>query len=287
MKACSPHLCQSKLVDPDHQYILKADKPLGGSNTAMGESAWITVIMAGQSTLTQPLDLAGVTAKEYHSDNGIFVADDHHADCADKSQSQTLSGVGAQHQNAIAERAIEAISYWAQTMMVHASIHWPSDGADEIRLWAFAIKHTVWLYNRLPNAQSGLTPLEIFTKTKSDHRDLHQSHVWGCPVYVLDPTLQAGKKIPKWNCWSRLGQFLGFSDEHSSLVGRVQICRQTTSVRSIIWFMMISFKQFSILHLLKTPPLLQSLMISLNMQKTGMERRNLMEKGKLFIVLHL
>ena len=106
--------------------------------------------------------------------------------------------------------------------MVHASIHWPADGADEIRLWAFAIQHAAWLYNRLPNPKTGLTPLEVFTKTKADHRDLLRSHVWGCPVYVLDPKLQDGKKIPKWNRRSRLGQFLGFSDEHSSLVGRVR-----------------------------------------------------------------
>ena len=105
--------------------------------------------------------------------------------------------------------------------MAHALIHWPADGADEIRLWAFAFQHTAWLYNRLPNPKTGLTPLEVLTKTKVDHRDLLRSHVWGCPVYVLDPKLQDGKKIPKWNRRSRLGQFLGFSDEHSSLVGRV------------------------------------------------------------------
>lgn len=106
--------------------------------------------------------------------------------------------------------------------MVHTAIHWPTDGADELRLWAFAIQHAVWLYNRLPNRKTGLTPLELFTSTQSDHRDLLRSHVWGCPVYVLDPQLAEGKKIPKWNRRSRLGQFLGFSDEHSSLVGRVR-----------------------------------------------------------------
>ena len=83
------------------------------------------------------------------------------------------------------------------------------------------MKQAEWLYNHIPNRKTGLTPLELFTKEKADHRELLQTHVWGCPVYVLDPTLQDGKKIPKWNKRSRLGQFLGFSDEHSSLVGRV------------------------------------------------------------------
>ena len=34
--------------------------------------------------------------------------------------------------------------------------------------------------------------------------------------------MQDGKKIPKWNKRSRLGQFLGYSDEHSSLVANVR-----------------------------------------------------------------
>ena len=106
-------------------------------------------------------------------------------------------------------------------MMVHAAIHWPSNGADNLRLWPFAMKQAEWLYNHIPNRKTGLTPLELFTKEKADHCELLRAHVWGCPVYVLDPTLQDGKKIPKWNKRSRLGQFLGFLDEHSSLVGCV------------------------------------------------------------------
>jgi hypothetical protein len=37
-------------------------------------------------------------------------------------------------------------------------------------------------------------------------------------VYVLDASLQDGKKIPKWNPRAHLGLFLGFSDLHSSLM---------------------------------------------------------------------
>ena len=114
-------------------------------------------------------NLATVEVQHYHSDNGIYASDMFRNDCKTKHQSQSFSGVGAQHQNAHAERNIQTISYWARTMMVHASIHWPADGADEIRLWAFAIQHAAWLYNRLPNPKTGLTPLEVFTKTKADH----------------------------------------------------------------------------------------------------------------------
>ena len=107
-------------------------------------------------------------------------------------------------------------------MMTHAALHWPDDGANSIRLWAFTVTHAAWLYNHLPNKNLGwMSPLEIFTKTKSDHRDLLRTRVWGCPAFVLDPKLQDGHKIPKFNRRSRMGQFSGFSDEYSTLVSMV------------------------------------------------------------------
>ena len=87
---------------------------------------------------------------------------------------------------------------------------------------AFCVKHAVWHYNRVPNSESGLTPLELITKQKADHRDILRSHVWGCSAYVLKPKLQNGQKLPKWNRRSRLGLFLGYSDEHSSLVANIR-----------------------------------------------------------------
>jgi hypothetical protein len=78
------------------------------------------------------------------------------------------------------------------------------------------------LYNRIPQRFSGITPLELVTQCKSDHRELMRAHVWGCPVYVLEASLQDGKKLPKWNKRARMGQFLGFSREHSSTVALVR-----------------------------------------------------------------
>ena len=167
-------------------------------------------------------DHACVDIKHFHGDNGIFSSEEYRADCTDKMQSQSFSGVGAQHQNSKAERAIQTIMYMARTFMVHSSLHWTDMGADDISLWPFAVKHAVWVYNRVPNRESGLTPLELITKQKADYRDILRSHVWGCPAYVLEPKLQNGQKLPKWNRRSRLGQFLGYSDEHSSLVANVR-----------------------------------------------------------------
>jgi hypothetical protein len=142
-------------------------------------------------------------------------------DCKKKEQSQSFSGVGAQHQNAHAERAIQTIMYMAQTFMVHASLHWTERGLDNLSLWSFTVKHLVWVYNRVPNVRLGLTPTELITREPSDYKDLLHCHVWGCPVFVLEAKLQNDQKLPKWNQQTQMGQFIGFSDKHSSLVANV------------------------------------------------------------------
>jgi len=159
--------------------------------------------------------------KHYHGDNGIFSAVEYRCDCDEKGQRQSFSRVGAQHQNARAERAIQTIMYMARTFMVHASLHWTEHGSDNQSLWSFSVKHSLWIYNRVLNAGSGLTPLELVTKERSDYREILRYHVWGCPVYVLEAKLSNDQKLPKWNRIARLGQFVGFSDEHSSMVANV------------------------------------------------------------------
>jgi hypothetical protein len=144
-----------------------------------------------------------------------------------KHQQQTFSGVGAKHQNGRAEKLIQMIMSMAYTFMIHVSLHWNEQGSGAMALWHFSVHRAVWLYNRLPNGVTGLSPMEILTGTRSDHRDLLRTHVWGCPVYVLAPKLQDGKKIPKCNPRARQGQFFGFSDKHSLLVATV--CHLTTS----------------------------------------------------------
>jgi hypothetical protein len=57
--------------------------------------------------------------KHYHGDNVIFLAEEYRTECLDKNQTQSFLGVGAQHQNARAERAIQTIISMAQTFLVH------------------------------------------------------------------------------------------------------------------------------------------------------------------------
>jgi hypothetical protein len=185
---------------------------LGNNETVMGKACFEQWLW----------DMAYAKVKHYHGNNGVFFAEEYRQECTDKGQSQSFFGVGAQHQNAWAGHAIQTIMYMACCFMVHSLLHWAGRGSDNISLWPFAVKYTIWLYNCVPNHLSGLTPLELLTKSKADHHDLLCLHVWGCPAIVLDPKLQNNQKLPKQNRCACVGQFLEYLDEHSSLVANAR-----------------------------------------------------------------
>ena len=70
-------------------------------------------------------------------------------------------------------------------MMIHAALRWP--GFVDKDLWPMALQHAVHLYNHTPNHLNGISPIEIWTQTKSSYSALMHAHPWGCPAYVLDP----------------------------------------------------------------------------------------------------
>jgi hypothetical protein len=82
-------------------------------------------------------------------------------------------------------------------MLLHYILHWPQEA--RLDLWPYAIDYAVWLWNNIPDLTTSLSPLEVFSKaTFPDHNHLQRTRVFGCPVYVLHPTLQDDKKLPKW-----------------------------------------------------------------------------------------
>ena len=127
-----------------------------------------------------------------------------------------FAGVGAHHQNAQAERAIRTIMLIARTMMIHAGIHWPE--VSDPTLWPMAVNQACFCFNRLPSPVTGLSPSDLFTKTRWPQKRLHDIHVWGCPLYVLNKSIQDGKKIPKWRPRSSRYVHMGNSISHSSSV---------------------------------------------------------------------
>ena len=61
-----------------------------------------------------------------------------------------------------------------------------------------ALRHAVYLHNKIPKQSHGLSPEELWTKTKSGHSASENLHTWGCPTYVLNPRLQRFHKLSKW-----------------------------------------------------------------------------------------
>jgi hypothetical protein len=156
----------------------------------------------------------GVQIKRYRADNHPFKSREFQKSLDPTRQSITFSGVDAKHQNGVAERTIQTISTWARAMLLHSVLHWPD--AANLELWPFALAHAVYLWNHIPRKDIRKSPYELFTKSvMPSELYLQRQHVWGCPVYILDPRLQDGKKIPKWDPRVRRGQFLGFSTQHT------------------------------------------------------------------------
>ena len=78
-----------------------------------------------------------------------------------------------------------------------------------------AVEHAAYIYNNLPNT-NGIAPADLFTGVQVPRHKLRDMHVWGAPVYVLDPCLQQGKKLPRCEPRARKGIFVGFSQVYSS-----------------------------------------------------------------------
>jgi hypothetical protein len=77
------------------------------------------------------LDIS-VYFQAYHADNGIFATKAFRAHCDYKGQELEFSGVGAHHQNGVAELVIQTVSSLARTMLLHMSLHWPVQADFEL-----------------------------------------------------------------------------------------------------------------------------------------------------------
>ena len=161
--------------------------------------------------------------KGYHTDNGIFNSSEFMEELLKNQQKISFSGAGASHQNGALEHAIKTVVNMARTMLMHAVLICPEDTLST-DLWPMTMDYDVWVYNRNPDMQSGLSSIEIWSRSRFEpvSETLSNCHVWGCPTYVLEPKLQKpGVKIPKWAPRSRRGVNMGFGKMHSTQVGLV------------------------------------------------------------------
>ena len=160
----------------------------------------------------------GVIVKHYHADNGRFAENLFMSAVAESGQTISFCGVSAHFQNGIAEKRIRDLSEQARKQLLHAKARWPS--AIEINLWPYALRNANDIRNTIADKDDGSSPLERFCRTEVRPK-LRHNHTFGCPVFALNPRLQDGKAIHKWNPRARLGINLGPSPRHARSVNLV------------------------------------------------------------------
>ncbi len=163
----------------------------------------------------------GHQIKHYHADNGVFASKAWRAHCIVKHQGLSFAGVGAHHQNGVAENKIRLLQSQARTMLIHAAKRWPK--AVTANLWPYAIRMANESSNELPSLafKDGRTPLQAFAGSRATTNPRFWQP-FACPVYVLTPALQsAGGILGKWKDRARVGLYLGRSPNHARSVALV------------------------------------------------------------------
>jgi hypothetical protein len=95
-------------------------------------------------------------------------------------QTRMFTGVKQHNRNGIAEQNVCTICDRACTMLFHAMLKWMT--TITVDLGPFALQMAV----------------NIFSRQKEHEDCLVDFHTFGCPALVLEPRLQEGLKIPKW-----------------------------------------------------------------------------------------
>ena len=85
-------------------------------------------------------------------------------------------GVNAHHKNAVAKRSTRTVSECAQSMLLHAFLHWKN--VIDNSLWSMDINDVTYIYNHLPN-ERGIYPAELLTGTQIPCHKLKDIHFGG------------------------------------------------------------------------------------------------------------
>ena len=159
----------------------------------------------------------GVKIKYYRADNGAFNIRVFKESVAAARQTIDFCGAYAHHQNGVAERMIQTLTYRARSLLLHAMFHWTD--VVTAQFWPFPLRLVVDTHNNTP-LPNGLCPIELFANVKHC-TCVKDYHTFGCPAYVLDSHLCNGGRVPKWNPRARRGIYLGMLPNHASNVALI------------------------------------------------------------------
>ena len=82
-----------------------------------------------------------------------------------KQQKIRFSGAGSSHKNGAAELAIKTFVTMARAMLIHAALRCP-EYTLSTDIWPMEMYYAVLVYNRNPGMQSGLSAIEIWSRSR-------------------------------------------------------------------------------------------------------------------------
>eukprot|EP00957_Ditylum_brightwellii_P012641 955553-Ditylum_brightwellii.AAC.1 len=79
--------------------------------------------LQGKCVVDKEACAIGHPVKSFHANNGVFVSAEFKTDLTAYDQTICFSGVGAAHQNGIAECNMKTIFYLAQVLLIYSALH--------------------------------------------------------------------------------------------------------------------------------------------------------------------
>ena len=160
----------------------------------------------------------GVRIQHYHADNGRFVDNLFIESVIKEGQKISYCDVNTHWQNGIAEKRIRDLTEGTRKQLLNAKSRWSR--AITLNLWPYSLRMQNHLHQISVNYKTNESPMKMFSKVKCKS-NLNKEHTFGCPVYVLNASLQAGNTIQKWDQRARLGTNLGSSPHHARSVSLI------------------------------------------------------------------
>ena len=100
-----------------------------------------------------------------HTYNEVFLDNYYMDPLAHTRQEIRFSGTGDSHQNTVSKISIKTIVYMARKMLINAAMK-ITEGIVSAELWQTDMHHSVCMYNHMPNVDIGLSPHDIWTRSK-------------------------------------------------------------------------------------------------------------------------
>ena len=122
-----------------------------------------------KQNMEREANTCGVNIRSFRADNGVFKSKEFKLELEENGQAVTFCGVGAHHQNGIAERYIRTMVERTRTVLLNAHAMWPE--IVDIELWTFAFRHIVTKWNNTPRPDLEYkTPDEVFSGVKRENK---------------------------------------------------------------------------------------------------------------------